>query len=58
MKAFQPVSAISSFPFLVVVNANSKYNNLQDLLTAARDRPGTVNFGSAGIGTGQHMTGA
>jgi tripartite-type tricarboxylate transporter receptor subunit TctC len=58
MKAFQPVSAISSFPFLVVVNANSKYNNLQDLLTAARDRPGTVNYGSAGIGTGQHMTGA
>lgn len=58
MKAFQPVSAISSFPFLVVVNANSKYNNLKDLLAAAREKPGTVNYGSAGIGTGQHMTGA
>jgi len=58
MKAFQPVSAITSFPFLVVVNANSKYNSLQDLLAAARAKPGTINFGSAGIGTGQHMTGA
>jgi tripartite-type tricarboxylate transporter receptor subunit TctC len=58
MKAFQPVSAISSFPFLVVVNANSKYNNLKDLLAAAREKPGAVNYGSAGVGTGQHMTGA
>ena len=34
------------------------YNNLKDLLAAAREKPGTVNYGSAGIGTGQHMTGA
>ncbi|HSV35054.1 MAG TPA: tripartite tricarboxylate transporter substrate binding protein [Ramlibacter sp.] len=56
-KSFQPVSALTSFPFLVVVNANSKYNALQDVLRAARMRTGTVNFGSAGVGTGQHMTG-
>ncbi|HSV54513.1 MAG TPA: tripartite tricarboxylate transporter substrate binding protein [Burkholderiaceae bacterium] len=57
-KAFQPVSALTSFPFLVVVNATSPYNSLQDVLSAARAKPGTMNFGSAGVGTGQHMTGA
>ncbi len=56
-KAFQPISSLTSFPFLVVVNASSNYHKLQDVLRAARMRSGTVNFGSAGIGTGQHMTG-
>ncbi|CAM3341177.1 tripartite tricarboxylate transporter substrate binding protein [Polaromonas hydrogenivorans] len=55
--AFQPVSAITRFPFLLVVNSASKYNSLQDLLNAARAKAGTVNFGSAGQGTGQHMAG-
>ena len=55
--AFQPVSAITSFPFLLVVNSTSKYNSLQDLLNAAKTKAGAVNFGSAGQGTGQHMAG-
>lgn len=56
-KSFQPVSALTSFPFLVVVNAASPYNNLGDLLKAARAKPNPMTFGSAGVGTGQHMTG-
>jgi tripartite-type tricarboxylate transporter receptor subunit TctC len=61
LKSFQPVSALTTFPFLVTVNASSRYNNLQDLqdlLAAAKAKPGTLNYGSAGIGTGQHLTGA
>jgi tripartite-type tricarboxylate transporter receptor subunit TctC len=53
--AFQPVSALTSFPFLVMVNSSSKYKTLQDLLRAAKAKPSTLNFGSAGVGTGQHM---
>jgi tripartite-type tricarboxylate transporter receptor subunit TctC len=55
--SFQPVSALTSFPFLVVVNAASPHKNLSDLLKAAKARPNPMTFGSAGIGTGQHMTG-
>ncbi|MEO8057814.1 MAG: tripartite tricarboxylate transporter substrate binding protein [Burkholderiales bacterium] len=58
LKAFQPVSALTTFPFLVTVNAGSRYNTLQDVLAAARAKPATLNYGSAGIGTGQHLTGA
>ena len=55
--AFQPVSAITTFPFLLVVNSASKYRSLQDVLNAAKAKAGMLNFGSAGQGTGQHMAG-
>jgi tripartite-type tricarboxylate transporter receptor subunit TctC len=58
VKSFQPVSTITSFPFLVVAGAGGKYQTLQDLLSAARAKPGAINYGTAGMGTGQHMTGA
>jgi tripartite-type tricarboxylate transporter receptor subunit TctC len=58
VKSFQPVSAITSFPFLIVAGVGSKYQTLQDLLSAARAKPGAINYGTAGMGTGQHMTGA
>ena len=56
-KAFEPVSALTSFPFLVVVNKDSKHNSLGELLAQARAMPEKLTFGSAGVGTGQHMTG-
>lgn len=56
-QSFQPISALTSFPFLVVVNAASPYTQLSDLLTAATAKPRTLTFGTAGVGTGQHMTG-
>lgn len=56
-KAFEPISALTSFPFLVVVNKDSKHTNLRELLAQARATPERVTFGSAGVGTGQHMTG-
>jgi len=56
-KSFQPISALTSFPFLVVVNAASPHHSLGDLIKAAKARPNPMTFGSAGIGTGQHMTG-
>ncbi len=57
LKSFQTVSALTSFPFLVVVNATSPYNTLADLLQAAKSKSKPVTFGSAGVGTGQHLTG-
>ena len=58
LKSFQPVSALTTFPFLVVAQAGSKYTALQDVLKAARARGTELTYGSAGVGTGQHMAGA
>lgn len=56
VKSFQPVSALTSFPFFIVVPAASPLRNVQDLKAQSVARP--LTYGTAGVGTGQHMTGA
>jgi len=55
--SFQMVSTITYFPFLIVVPADSRLRSLADLLTAARQTPEGLTFGSAGIGTTHHLAG-
>ena len=47
--------ALSSYGF--VVAANGPYRSVQDVLAAARARPGQVSFVSAGVGSAQHLQG-
>lgn len=59
LKAFQPISPVTTFPFLVVVHAQSPWRSLPELLTAGRAKGAApLTYGSAGVGTGQHLTGA
>jgi len=55
--SFQMISTATFFPFLVIVRGDSPAQNLRALLDAARAKPDTVTFGSAGIGATQHLTG-
>ena len=52
---FTPVIMLSDAPMLIVVNANSTINSIKDLIAVARAKPGTVNFGSPGTGSVNHM---
>lgn len=54
---FEMVSTITYFPFLLVTNADSKYKGFADVLAAARAAPGTVAYGTAGIGSTHHLAG-
>lgn len=56
-EALAPVAnlALSSYGF--VVSARGPYTSVQDVLAAARARPGQVIFGSAGVGSAQHLAG-
>lgn len=54
-KDFYPVSLISTGPVVLVVNSNSPYKTLEELITAARTKP--VNFGSGGAGTMAQLVG-
>ncbi|NYE24492.1 Bug family tripartite tricarboxylate transporter substrate binding protein [Pigmentiphaga litoralis] len=47
---FRPVTQTTSIAFLLVVNANSPYKTLGDLIGAAKAKPGSIRFASAGIG--------
>jgi tripartite-type tricarboxylate transporter receptor subunit TctC len=42
-------------PNVLVVDAGSPYWTLMDLVKAARARPGALNWGHAGNGTGTHL---
>jgi tripartite-type tricarboxylate transporter receptor subunit TctC len=54
---FDMVSTITYFPFLIVVNATSKFNSFDELMAAAKASPGTIAFGTAGIGSTHHLAG-
>lgn len=61
-----PYDALNDFEFLaiaaelknvVVVNPKIPATNIQELVRYAKDNPGKINFGSAGVGTSQHLSG-
>jgi tripartite-type tricarboxylate transporter receptor subunit TctC len=52
---FAFISQVTQVPFFVVTHAESPYKTIQDLVEAAKAKPGSVSIGTAGIGTGQHM---
>ena len=43
--------------YVLVVSPSQGFKSLADLLAAARARPGTLNFSSAGVGSGTHFAG-
>jgi tripartite-type tricarboxylate transporter receptor subunit TctC len=52
---FAPVSLLASAPLVLAVSAGSNYRSLNDLIAAARERPGRLSFGSAGAGNTTHL---
>jgi tripartite-type tricarboxylate transporter receptor subunit TctC len=55
VKSFTPIVLIGSNPVILVVGEKSPFKTLQDVLNAAKARPGTITAASAGNGTSQHM---
>lgn len=53
---FAPIAMVSTVPVVFVVRPDSPYKNVKDLIDAARQQPGKLNFGSL-LGTTQHLTG-
>jgi tripartite-type tricarboxylate transporter receptor subunit TctC len=56
-KAFVPVATIAGQPVVLVVNSESPYKTLADLVTAAKAKPESLTMASAGNGTVGHLTG-
>lgn len=54
-KDLAPVAMVAEAPNVLIVPANSQFRSVQDVLDAAKARPGELNYGSAGIGSGTHM---
>jgi len=52
-----PIILIEKGPLILAVNPNSQYKTIQDIVTAAKAKPGTLTFSSGGIG-GSHQLSA
>jgi tripartite-type tricarboxylate transporter receptor subunit TctC len=52
-----PIILVEKGPLILVVNPNSQYKTIQDIVTAAKAKPGTLTFSSGGIG-GSHQLSA
>jgi tripartite-type tricarboxylate transporter receptor subunit TctC len=57
VRDFAPVGYISAYPFLLTVRPDMPVSTLADFVAFAKARPGKLNYGSAGIGTLQHVWG-
>ena len=55
VKDFIDVVPLTVQPNVLVVNATSPFKTLADLVNYARSKPGSINFGHAGIGSGTHL---
>jgi len=55
VKDFRGVALIGTVPQIVLVRKDFQGNSLTDLLAAARAKAGGLTYGSAGIGSAQHL---
>jgi tripartite-type tricarboxylate transporter receptor subunit TctC len=52
----QPIATLGTVPVALVVNANSPYKSVAELIAAAKAKPGVLNYASSGAGGPQHMS--
>jgi tripartite-type tricarboxylate transporter receptor subunit TctC len=55
---FSGVFLAGEAPGIVVVPPSLGVSNLKEFVELAKSKPGTINYGSAGIGTSTHLAGA
>lgn len=54
-KDFQPVVQVARVPYVLVAGNAQPYKSLAELLSQAKAAPGTINYGSLGVGSGPHV---
>ncbi|MCE2946032.1 MAG: tripartite tricarboxylate transporter substrate binding protein [Betaproteobacteria bacterium] len=58
LRDFAPVSLVASAPNVLVVHPSLPAKDVKSLLALARSRPGELNYGSGGVGSTPHLSGA
>ena len=55
-KDLAPIVLVANAPLVMVTGMNTPYKSLADVVTAAKAKPGQLNFASPGNGTVAHLT--
>jgi len=56
-KDFAPITVLATVPNVLVVNAAVPARSVAELIALAKAKPGTLNYASAGNGSGPHLAG-
>ena len=56
LRDFAPVSLATISPFMLVVHPGVAVSNVKELIALAKEKPGTLNYGSAGNGSVAHLS--
>lgn len=57
IKDFTPIAVVGTAPQALVVNAALPVDDVKGLIEYARSHPGKLSYGTAGVGTSQHLGG-
>ena len=57
LKGFTPIARVADGPFAVVVHAEAPYKTVADVIAAAKEKPGALNYGSGGAASTSQFAG-
>lgn len=55
LKDFIPVAPLTSQPYVLITGKSSGITSVDELIAAAKAKPGELKFASTGVGTGTHL---
>ncbi|RZI64637.1 MAG: tripartite tricarboxylate transporter substrate binding protein [Variovorax sp.] len=55
IRDFAPVTQVALVPYVLITGPNQPDASLRDLIARAKAKPGSVDYGSLGIGSGPHV---
>lgn len=55
VRDFRPLARIIEFPNVLMVNPEFPAKTVEELIDVARRKPGSVNYGSVGVGSSTHL---
>ena len=56
VKDFAPLAGVGSFEHVFVVRNSLPAQSINDVIKLAKEKPGALNYGSTGIGSGSHLS--
>jgi len=56
-KDLAPVTKLADYPMAVIANPSVPANDMKELIALAKAKPGSLSYGSAGVGASGHLAG-
>jgi tripartite-type tricarboxylate transporter receptor subunit TctC len=56
VRDFAPVALVATQPTVLMVRADSPFHSLQDVIAAAKAKPGALSIANSGVGTVSHLS--